>query len=163
MKKKWWIKHSTQKNWEEFNQKKFSEAKTKWLIRFLTPRNWRGHKRRIFFEALFEDIKDDRVDGSNYGTFSLIKSDSSSYRASCHEMASNYNYNPLTDRMYRMDIGKHFAKFHIQTYDSLYAIIERISSPWEIITKKTGTFKIRIAGIENEKPFDFPYVKDVKF
>ena len=157
------IRHSAPKNWKEYKQRKFSEVKTKWLIRLLTPRNWRGHKRRVFFEAIFEDIKNDRVYGSNYGTFSLIKSDSSSYRASCHEMASNYNYNPLTDRMYRMDIGKHFAKFHIQTYDCLYAIIERISSPWEIITKKAGTFSIRIAGKENEKPFEFSYRKDVKF
>jgi len=163
MKKKWWIKRSTQKKWEEFNQRKIYEVKTKWLIRLLTPRNWRGHKRRLFFETIFEDIKNDRIDGSDYGTFSLLKSDSSSYRASCNEMASNYNYNPLTDRMYRMNIGKHFAKFHAQNYDLLYAIIERISSPWEIITKKAGTFSIRIAGKENGKPFEFSYRKDVKF
>lgn len=132
------------------------------LIRFFTSKEWRGHKRRIFFQELFEDIKDDRADCVKHENFTFIKCSNLSFEYSCHELASNYDYNPYLDKEYSMNIGKSFGKYHLQTFDSLYAKITRVSPLLKTVIKRKCTFKVIISGRENGRSFNFPYVKEVK-
>lgn len=136
--------------------------KLKWLFRLLTTKDWRGHKRRVFFETIFEDLKDDRMDGVEYENFSFIRDSNSSYEKSCHEMAGNYDYNPIVDSSYELNIGKFFSMYNSQSFDSLYAKIERKTQIWKIIVKRNGVYIIHISGKENEKTFNFSYRKFVK-
>jgi hypothetical protein len=129
----------------------------KWLFRVFTTKDWRGHKRRMFLEKVFEYLKEDRMDGVEYENFSFIRDSNSSYEKSCHEMAATYNYNPIVDSSYELNIGKFFSMYNSQPFDSLYARIERKTRIWKILTKRNGVYIIHISGKENGNSFKFSY------
>lgn len=134
----------------------------KWLFRVFTTKDWRGHKRKVFYETLLEDLREDRNDGIQYENFSFIKIANSSYKNSCHELAAAYDYNPVVDAYYEINLGKYFTMYHPQPFDSLYARIERKTSIWKIIIGKSAVYHVTIFGEEKEKTFKFSYRKFVK-
>ena len=134
------------------------------IFRFLTLKSWRWNKRNEFFYEIFWDLKE-KPDGVDWGAFSSIENPNFSYGDSCRKMVETHDYNPLFDDRYgEMNLAKYFYKYNLQrNKDFLYAVIERISSPKDIILKRSGSFKVYISGEEKGIPFNFHYKKKVRF
>ena len=161
----------TSKDWIRKKKKvflKMTSGLLKSLIKIFTSKDWRKKKRLDFFEEIFEDLKEDRSDGINHGTFSFIKSSGSTFSDSCNDLANNVSTNVFLNKKYKLNIGRAFGKYLLdtnqgQTYDYLYAEIKRISSIWKILVSKSGSFKVNITGKENGENFEFSYTKEIKF
>lgn len=133
----------------------------KTLFRFLTPKTWRFEKRRKIFQKIFEDLT--KNSKGTRGSFTFVEDDGLSYGRSCRAMARSHDYNPIFDRVYgEMNIGKYFDKYQLQNFDSLYAVIKRLSPSWRGILLGSCTFKVIVSGRENGEPFKFFYEKRVK-
>ena len=125
------------------------------VFRVFTFRTWRWKRRKKIFQVLFEDLKHSH---EGRGSFTSVK-DGLSYDRACRAMARTHDYNPMVDDEYGlMNIGKYFDKYQSQDFESLYAVIRRISSPWNF---STPTFEVEFSGRQNGEIFDFSYVKRV--
>ena len=134
------------------------------IFRFFTPKTWRWNKRSDFFYEIFWELKE-KPDSIDWGAFSSIDNPNFSYERACLKMVETHDYNPLFDEKYgEMNLAKYFYKYQLEkSGDSLYAIIERVSPPKDIILKRSGTFRVYISGKEKETPFSFHYKKKVRF
>ena len=120
------------------------------FIRFFTSCRWRGHKRRVFFESILHELK------VAVGPFSGIKGDSTSFEYSCRNLARHYDFYPI-DKVFRMDIGTSFSKFHEQSYESLAIEIRRISTILHMFLKRNGMYEVSVVATENGKTVEFSY------
>ena len=133
------------------------------VFRFFTSKTWRWNKRNHFFQEIFWDLKE-KPDGVDWGSFSSVEDVGSSYERSCREMARTHDYNPHFDLEYgEMNLAKYFNKYQLQRFDSLYAVIERVSYSRDGFLKRSATFKVKVFGRESGVPFAFQYFKNVKF